>query len=215
MSQRTKLVYGGETHQNCSLPRPTPPTVLRVIQNPFGKVIFVKKAPWNHSLHQTKNLNGQITVLSIFRLFYFFQRTKFSSTDIFFQNVFWQNSRQEHNLKLTPQGFCITRHIDGVVAFGAIPIWWFSGHLTQIPTQDFVVLTGEIFLGGFWATGGPWSAKSDQFWVDIFKPKWNLSYIDGARLRDSEPDACLFPLYPGVTCNNTPKLQGRRRVFKK
>ena len=50
-------------------------------------------------------------------------------------------------------------------------------------------------MGGFWATGEPWSAKSDQFWVDIFKPKWNLSYIDGARLRDSEEDACLFPLY--------------------
>ncbi len=96
---------------------------------------------------EKKNLNGQITVLSIFRLFYFFQRTKFWSTDIFFQNVFWQNSRQEHNLKLTPQGFCITRHIDGVVAFCAIPIWWFSGHLTQIPTQDFVVLAGEIFFG--------------------------------------------------------------------
>ena len=51
-------------------------------------------------------------------------------------------------------------------------------------------------MGGFWATGEPWSAKSDQFWVDIFKPKWNLSYIDGARLRDSEPDACVSPLYP-------------------
>ena len=50
-------------------------------------------------------------------------------------------------------------------------------------------------MGGFWATGGPWSAKSDLFLVDIFKPKWNLSYIDGARLRDSEPDACLFPPY--------------------
>ena len=52
-------------------------------------------------------------------------------------------------------------------------------------------------MGGFWATGGPWSAKSDQFWVDIFKPKWNLSYIDGARLRDSEPGACLLrAIYP-------------------
>ena len=69
------------------------------------------------------------------------------STFLFFQNGFWHNSRQELNLKLTPQGFCITRHIDGVVAFGAIPIWWFSGHLTQISTQDFVVLTGEIFFG--------------------------------------------------------------------
>ena len=39
------------------------------------------------------------------------------------------------------------------------------------------------------------SAKSDQFWVDIFKPKWNLSYIDGARLRDSEPVACEIPPY--------------------
>ena len=53
----------------------------------------------------------------------------------------------------------------------------------------------RFFLGGFWATEEPWSAKSDQFWVDIFKPKWNLSYIDGARLRDSEPDACVSPLY--------------------
>ena len=48
-------------------------------------------------------------------------------------------------------------------------------------------------MGGFWATGEPWSAKSDQFWVDIFKPKWNLSYIDGARLRDSEPKGDLPP----------------------
>ena len=82
-----------------------------------------------------------------FSTFLFFSTDKISSTDIFFQNAFWQNSRQELNLKLTPQGFCITRHIDGVVAFGAIPIWWFSGHLTQISTQDFVVLTGEIFFG--------------------------------------------------------------------
>ena len=140
-------IYSGISDPKCSLPRNRTPSVLRVIQNPFGKVIFVKKAPWTLSTLGKKNLNGQITVLSIFRLFYFFQRTKFCSTDIFFQNVFWQNSRQEHNLKLTPQGFCITRHIDGVVAFGAIPIWWFSGHLTQISTQDFVVLTGEIFFG--------------------------------------------------------------------
>ena len=56
-------------------------------------------------------------------------------------------------------------------------------------------MTGELFFGRVWATGGPWSAKSDLFWVDIFKPKWNLSYIDGARLRDSEEYACglCFP----------------------
>ena len=107
------------------------------------------------------------------------------------QNVFCHYSRQEHNLKLTPQGFCITRHIDGVVSFGAIPIWWFSGHLTQISTQDFVVLTGELFFGR--VLGHGWSAKSDLFWVDIFKPKWNLSYIDGGRLRDSEEGACVSP----------------------
>ena len=53
----------------------------------------------------------------------------------------------------------------------------------------------RFFLGGFWATGEPRSAKSDQFWVDIFKPKWNLSYIDGDRLRGSEEDACVIPLY--------------------
>ena len=53
----------------------------------------------------------------------------------------------------------------------------------------------RFFLGGFWATGEPWSTKSDQFWVDIFKPKWNLSYIDGARLRGSEEDACVSPLW--------------------
>ena len=100
----------------------------RVIQNPFGKVIFVKKAPRNQFMQRETNLNGQITVLSIFRLFYYFQRTKFSSTDIFFQNVFWQNSRQQHNLKLTPQGVlynspywrssCIWRNSD-LVIFGA------------------------------------------------------------------------------------------------
>ena len=93
-------------------------------------MIFVKKAPRKLSNQRKKNLNGQITVLSIFRLFYFFQRTNFPQRT-YFSNVFWQNSRQEHNLKLTPQRFCITRHIHGVVAFGAIPIWWFSGHLTH------------------------------------------------------------------------------------
>ena len=42
------------------------------------------------------------------------------------------------------------------------------------------------------------SAKSDQFWVDIFKPKWNLSYIDGDRRLSSigrigsiDPDPAL------------------------
>jgi len=61
---------------------------LRVTQNPSGKVIFVNKSPPKPIAAPKKNLNGQITVLSIFRLFYFFQRTKLSSTDIFFQNVF-------------------------------------------------------------------------------------------------------------------------------
>ena len=82
-----------------------------------------------------------------FSTFLFFSTDKILLNGHIFQNIFWQNSRQELNLKLTPQGFCITRHIDGVVAFGAISIWWFSGHLTQISTQDFVVLTGEIFFG--------------------------------------------------------------------
>ena len=82
-----------------------------------------------------------------FSTFLLFSTDKIFLNGHIFQNVFWHNSRQEHNLKLTPQGFCITRHIDGEVAFCAIPIWWFSGHLTQIPTQDFVVLTGEIFFG--------------------------------------------------------------------
>ena len=33
------------THQNCSLSRPTPPSVLRFEQNPSGKVIFVNQSP--------------------------------------------------------------------------------------------------------------------------------------------------------------------------
>ena len=37
--------YGGETHPKCSLSRLSSPSVLRVIQNPFRKVIFVKKPP--------------------------------------------------------------------------------------------------------------------------------------------------------------------------
>ena len=37
--------YSGITQQKSSLPRSSPPSVLRVIQNPFGKVIFVKQAP--------------------------------------------------------------------------------------------------------------------------------------------------------------------------
>ena len=32
------------THQNCSLPRPNPPSVLRVKQNPSRKVIFVNQS---------------------------------------------------------------------------------------------------------------------------------------------------------------------------
>jgi hypothetical protein len=27
----------------------------------------------------------------------------------------------------------------------------------------------DFLLGGFWAPGGPFSAKSDPFWVEIFK----------------------------------------------
>ena len=52
-------------------------------------------------------------------------------------------------------------------------------------------------MGGFWATGRLLSAKSDQFWVDIFKPKWNLSYIDGARLRDIGPLPRNLRVYGG------------------
>ena len=43
------IIYGGKRQQNSSLPRYRTPSVLRVIQNPFGKVIFVKKAPWTLS----------------------------------------------------------------------------------------------------------------------------------------------------------------------
>ena len=53
----------------------------------------------------------------------------------------------------------------------------------------------RFFLGGFWATGEPWSAKSDQFWVDILKPKWNLSYIDGTRPRDSKATGLRFSTF--------------------
>ena len=63
----------------------------------------------------------------------------------------------------------------------------------------------SFFLGGVWATRGPWSAKSDQFWVDIFKPKWNLSYIAGAGLQDSEEDACVF-----CKCSNRLEQDHRR-----
>ena len=31
--------------------------------------------------------------------------------------------------------------------------------------------SGGLFLGGFWAPGGPFSAESDLFWVDIFNRK--------------------------------------------
>ena len=141
-------MYGGKRQPKCSLSRPAYSSVsFASYPKSFWESDLCKKSTLKAIRAKKKNLNGQITVLSIFRLFYFFQRTKFCSTDIFFPNVFWQNSRQEHNLNLTPQGFCVTRHIHGVAAFGAIPIWWFSGHLTQIPTQDFVVLTGEIFFG--------------------------------------------------------------------
>ena len=51
---------------------------------------------------------------------------KISSTDIFLQSIFQYNSRQGRNLKVTPQQFCIIRHIDGEVAFAAIPFWWIS-----------------------------------------------------------------------------------------
>ena len=80
--------HSGETQPKCSLSWPTPPSVLRVIQNPFGKVIFVKKAPWNQSRQRENNPNGQITVLSIFRLFYFFQRTNFAQRTFFFKMFF-------------------------------------------------------------------------------------------------------------------------------
>ena len=47
--------YRGISDQKGSLPRSTPPSVLRVIQNPFGKVIFVKKAPLKPFGSKNKN----------------------------------------------------------------------------------------------------------------------------------------------------------------
>ena len=104
--------YGGETQASRSLSRPAPPSVLRVIQNPFGKVIFVKKTPTKATA--PPNEKSQRTNNGTFDFSTFIPRNfpEISSTDIFFQNVFWQNSRQEHNLKLNLQGFGITRHID-------------------------------------------------------------------------------------------------------
>ena len=165
--QRT---YGGISDPKCSLSRSTPPSVLRVIQNPFGKVIFVKKAPRTLSARRKKNLNGQITVLSIFRLFYFFQRTKFTSTDIFLQNGFWQNSRQEHNLKLTPQGFCITRNIDGVVTFAEFlflliflkfaEFLFLAVREQKNVTSDLLFCIGMCF--GAYRRAGPFNPKTEE-----------------------------------------------------
>ena len=72
----------------------------------------------------------------------------------------------------------------------------------------------DLFWAGFGATGEPFSAKSDQFWVDIFKPKWNLSYIDGARLRDSEHFGCRFPPYLGLSRQTSPLPVTSRSIRK-
>ena len=113
-------MYSGETQPKCPLSRNRAPSVLRVIQSPSGKVIFVKKDPETilGTEQKSQRTNNGTLEISTFvpRKF-----PKNITQRTYFQNVFWQNSRQEHNLKLTPQGLCITRHIGGVVAFGAIP----------------------------------------------------------------------------------------------
>ena len=50
------------------------------------------------------------------------------SMDKFSQRLFRHESRQGRDLKVTPEQFCIIRHIGGIVAFAAIPFWWIFGH---------------------------------------------------------------------------------------
>ena len=51
-----------------------------------------------------------------------------------------------------------------------------------------------------------------EMWVYIMNHNEDI-FVTSARMGLRPPFGCLC--YPGVTCNNTPKLQGRRRVFKK
>ena len=79
--------YGGKRQQKSSLPRYRTPSVLRVIQNPFRKVIFVKKAPRNHSSHREKKNQRTNNGTFDFSVF-FFNGQNFPQRTYFFKMFF-------------------------------------------------------------------------------------------------------------------------------
>ena len=189
--------YGGETQPKSSLSRNRTPSVLRVTQNPSGKVIFVKKAPRKHSVQRKKS---QRTNNGTFEFSTFFRETsqKFPQRSYFFNFFCWQNSRQEHNLKLTPRvpylrSSRIWRNSD-LVNFGA-------PHSNLNP--GFRSLTGELFLGrvlghGRAVVGQKWPVLGRYFQISaFFRSLW----------------ACFIGLYSGkrqpkcsLSRNRTPSV---------
>ena len=107
----------------------TSPIVPNTIQN-YPRIPFVV-ADSNFANMDTSPTDKKITAKFKFRHFSKFLPQKspeISSTDIFSQSAFRHKSKQGRDLKVTPQQFCIIRHIDGIVVFAAIPFWWIFGH---------------------------------------------------------------------------------------
>ena len=123
---------------------------------------------------------------------------EFSSTDIFYHNIFRQNSRRGRNIKLTPQRFGINRHIDGEVAFAAIKFWWIVGHLTEISTQDFVDLTSELLLSLVSTLEGGFGYSKVTCFGSIFSIEngiWDIPTVIGSGIASRAP---AFSRYCGL-----------------